>query len=131
LRDVRFSYGAGPSLSGPSYAADAAEAPSKVGEAIAGVSFTVTPGETVALVGQTGAGKSTVVKLIARFYDVTSGSVLVDGVDVRDYDLTEFRHRLGVVPQEAYLFSGTVAGAIAYARPDSSMDDIEGAAGGG
>ncbi|HET6185466.1 MAG TPA: ABC transporter ATP-binding protein, partial [Trebonia sp.] len=88
LRDVRFSYGTGPSLSGPSYAADAAEAPSKAGEAIAGVSFTVTPGETVALVGQTGAGKSTVVKLIARFYDVTSGAVLVDGVDVRDYDLT-------------------------------------------
>ena len=128
LRDVRFSYGAGPSLSGPSYAADAAEAPSKVGEAIAGVSFTVTPGETVALVGQTGAGKSTVVKLIARFYDVTSGSVLVDGVDVRDYDLTEFRHRLGVVPQEAYLFSGTVAEAIAYARPSASDAEIEAAA---
>jgi ATP-binding cassette, subfamily B, bacterial len=128
LRDVRFSYGTGPSLSGPSYAADAAEAPSKVGEAIAGVSFTVTPGETVALVGQTGAGKSTVVKLIARFYDVTSGSVLVDGVDVRDYDLTEFRHRLGVVPQEAYLFSGTVAEAIAYARPSASDAEIEAAA---
>ena len=125
LRDVRFSYGAGPSLSGP---ADAAEAPPKVGEAIAGVSFTVTPGETVALVGQTGAGKSTVVKLIARFYDVTSGSVLVDGVDVRDYDLTEFRHRLGVVPQEAYLFSGTVAEAIAYARPSASDAEIEAAA---
>jgi ATP-binding cassette, subfamily B, bacterial len=128
LRDVRFSYGTGPSLSGPSYAADAAEAPSKVGEAIAGVSFTVTPGETVALVGQTGAGKSTVVKLIARFYDVTSGAVLVDGVDVRDYDLTEFRHRLGVVPQEAYLFSGTVAEAIAYARPSASDAEIEAAA---
>jgi ATP-binding cassette subfamily B protein len=128
LRDVRFSYGTGPSLSGPSYAADAAEAPSKGGEAIAGVSFTVTPGETVALVGQTGAGKSTVVKLIARFYDVTSGAVLVDGVDVRDYDLTEFRHRLGVVPQEAYLFSGTVAEAIAYARPSASDAEIEAAA---
>src|SRR5580700_3505470 len=128
LRDVRFSYGTGPSLSGPSYAADAAEAPSKAGEAIAGVSFTVTPGETVALVGQTGAGKSTVVKLIARFYDVTSGAVLVDGVDVRDYDLTEFRHRLGVVPQEAYLFSGTVAEAIAYARPSASDAEIEAAA---
>ena len=100
----------------------------QVGEAIAGVSFTVTPGETVALVGQTGAGKSTVVKLIARFYDVTSGSVLVDGVDVRDYDLTEFRHRLGVVPQEAYLFSGTVAEAIAYARPSASDAEIEAAA---
>jgi ATP-binding cassette subfamily B protein len=92
------------------------------------VSFTITPGETVALVGQTGAGKSTIVKLMARFYDVTGGAVLVDGVDVRKYDLTEFRHRLGVVPQEAYLFSGTVADAIAYARPDASMDQIEEAA---
>jgi ATP-binding cassette subfamily B protein len=82
----------------------------------------------VALVGQTGAGKSTIVKLIARFYDVTSGAVLVDGVDVRSYDLTEFRHRLGVVPQEAYLFNGTVADAIAYAHPDASMDEIEAAA---
>src|SRR6202044_3995474 len=120
LRDVHFAYATGSELSG-------AEAKA-AGEAIAGVSFTVTPGETVALVGQTGAGKSTVVKLIARFYEVTGGVVLVDGVGVRSYDLTEFRHRLGVVPQEAYLFSGTVADAIAYARPDASMDEIEEAA---
>ena len=125
LRDVRFSYETGASLSG---AAEAAAAPPAGGEAIAGVSFTVSPGESVALVGQTGAGKSTVVKLIARFYDVTSGAVLVDGVDVRDYDLTEFRHRLGVVPQEAYLFSGTVAEAIAYARPSASAAEVEAAA---
>jgi ATP-binding cassette subfamily B protein len=122
LRDVRFSYGAGSTLSGADVDAKTA------GEAIAGVSFTITPGETVALVGQTGAGKSTIVKLAARFYDVTSGAVLVDGVDVRSYDLAEFRHRLGVVPQEAYLFSGTVADAVAYARPDASMDEIEAAA---
>ena len=122
LRDVRFAYGTGSTFDGA--AVDAKTA----GEAIAGVSFTIAPGETVALVGQTGAGKSTIVKLIARFYDVTGGAVLVDGVDVRSYDLTEFHHRLGVVPQEAYLFSGTVADAIAYARPDASMDEIEGAA---
>jgi ATP-binding cassette subfamily B protein len=143
LRDVRFSYGAGPSLSDASAAAgddtgagrdgaggdDAGAAvPSAPGEAIAGVSFTVVPGETVALVGQTGAGKSTIVKLIARFYDVTSGAVLVDGVDVRSYDLTGFRHRLGVVPQEAYLFSGTVAESIAYAQPSASAEEIEAAA---
>ncbi|HEY7264645.1 MAG TPA: ABC transporter ATP-binding protein [Trebonia sp.] len=143
LRDVRFSYGAGPSLSDASAAAgddtgagrdgaggdDAGAAvPSAPGEAIAGVSFTVVPGETVALVGQTGAGKSTIVKLIARFYDVTSGAVLVDGVDVRSYDLTGFRHRLGVVPQEAYLFSGTVAESIAYAQPSASAGEIEAAA---
>jgi ATP-binding cassette subfamily B protein len=124
LRDVHFAYTTGSELSGGP-ASSSAKAP---GEAIAGVSFTVTPGETVALVGQTGAGKSTIVKLMARFYDVTGGSVLVDGVDVRSYDLTSFRHRLGVVPQEAYLFSGTVAEAIAYARPSASDDEVEAAA---
>jgi ATP-binding cassette subfamily B protein len=118
LRDVRFAYGAGSTLDGVDVDAKTSA------EAIAGVSFTITPGETVALVGQTGAGKSTIVKLMARFYDVTGGAVLVDGVDVRSYDLTEFRQRLGVVPQEAYLFSGTVADAIAYARPDAPMEEI-------
>jgi ATP-binding cassette, subfamily B, bacterial len=93
----------------------------------------IAPGETVALVGQTGAGKSTVVKLIARFYDVTSGAVLVDTVDrgtqdVRRLDLAEFRHRLGVVPQEAYLFTGTIRDSIAYARPDASPEEVEAAA---
>jgi ATP-binding cassette subfamily B protein len=122
LRDVRFAYGAGSTLSGADVDAKTA------GEAIGGVSFTIRAGETVALVGQTGAGKSTVVKLIARFYDVTGGAVLVDGVDVREYDLTEFHHRLGVVPQEAYLFNGTVADAIAYARPEASLEEIEYAA---
>jgi len=120
LRDVHFAYATGSELSGGEAKA--------AGEAIAGVSFTVTPGETVALVGQTGAGKSTIVKLMARFYDVTGGAVLVDGVDVRTYDLTEYRQRLGVVPQEAYLFSGSVAEAIAYARPSASDEDVEAAA---
>ncbi|HEY4465611.1 MAG TPA: ABC transporter ATP-binding protein, partial [Streptosporangiaceae bacterium] len=97
-------------------------------DAINGVSLTIEPGETVALVGQTGAGKSTLVKLIARFYDVTGGAVLVDGVDVRDYDLAEYRHRLGVVPQEAYLFAGTVREAIAYGRPEATDAEVEAAA---
>jgi ATP-binding cassette subfamily B protein len=125
LRDVHFAYATGSELSGGGSAAPGAK---PAGEAISGVSFTVTPGETVALVGQTGAGKSTIVKLMARFYDVTGGAVLVDGVDVRNYDLTEYRQRLGVVPQEAYLFSGTVAEAIAYARPSASDAEVEAAA---
>ena len=96
--------------------------------AIDGVSLSIEPGETIALVGQTGAGKSTLVKLIARFYDVTGGAVLVDGTDVRDYDLASYRHRLGVVPQESYLFAGTVRDSIRYARPDASDAEVEAAA---
>jgi ATP-binding cassette, subfamily B, bacterial len=97
-------------------------------EAIAGVSLSIAPGETVALVGQTGAGKSTLVKLIARFYDVTSGSVLIDGTDVREFDLPSYRQQLGVVPQEPYLFAGTVRDAIAYGRPDATDAAVEAAA---
>jgi len=98
-------------------------------EALAGVSLTVAPGETVALVGQTGAGKSTLVKLVARYYDVTGGRVLVDGTDIRDLDLASYRQRLGVVPQEAFLFAGTVREAIAYGRPEASDAQIRAAAG--
>jgi ATP-binding cassette subfamily B protein len=98
------------------------------GKAISGINLTVEPGETVALVGQTGAGKSTLVKLIARFYDATGGQVLVDGTDVRDYDLASYRHQLGIVPQESYLFAGTVRDSIAYARPDASDAEVEAAA---
>jgi ATP-binding cassette subfamily B protein len=97
-------------------------------DALAGVSLSVAPGETVALVGATGAGKSSLVKLLARFYDVTEGQVLVDGVDVRQYDLTAFRQRLGVVPQEPFLFAGTVRDNIAYGRPDASDAEVEAAA---
>ncbi|MGH3302748.1 MAG: ABC transporter ATP-binding protein, partial [Streptosporangiaceae bacterium] len=97
-------------------------------EAIGGVSLSIAPGETVALVGQTGAGKSTLVKLIARFYDVTSGSVVIDGTDVREYDLPGYRQQLGVVPQEQYLFAGTVRDAIAYGRPAATDAEVEAAA---
>jgi ATP-binding cassette, subfamily B, bacterial len=97
-------------------------------DAIDGVSLMIEPGETVAMVGQTGAGKSTLVKLIARFYDVTGGGVFVDGMDVRSLDLASYRHRLGVVPQEAYLFAGTVRDAIAYGRPSASDAEVEAAA---
>jgi ATP-binding cassette subfamily B protein len=95
---------------------------------LAGIDLTIKPGETVALVGQTGAGKSTLVKLIARFYDVTGGQVLIDGTDVRDFDLASYRHQLGIVPQESYLFAGTVRDSIAYARPDASDAEVEAAA---
>ncbi|CAM5442907.1 ATP-binding cassette subfamily B protein [Streptomyces sp. DSM 41037] len=97
-------------------------------EALTGVDLRIAPGETVAFVGETGAGKSTLVKLVARFYDPTSGRVTVDGTDLRDLDLTSYRHRLGVVPQEAYLFEGTVRDAIAYGRPEASDAEVEAAA---
>jgi ATP-binding cassette subfamily B protein len=92
------------------------------------VNLVVRPGETVALVGQTGAGKSTMVKLVARYYDVTSGRLLIDGTDVRELDLSGYRQQLGVVPQEPYLFPGTVRDAIAYGRPDATDAEVEAAA---
>nr|WP_073254303.1 ABC transporter ATP-binding protein [Cryptosporangium aurantiacum] len=94
-------------------------------EALRGVSLTIEPGETVALVGETGAGKSTVLKLLARFYDVTDGAVLVDGVDVRRYRLADYRSRLGVVPQEPHLFTGDVASNVSYGRPASVPAQVE------
>ncbi|WPO73641.1 MULTISPECIES: ABC transporter ATP-binding protein [unclassified Streptomyces] len=97
-------------------------------EALTDVRLRIPAGQTVAFVGETGAGKSTLVKLVARFYDPTSGRVTVDGTDLRSLDLTAYRHRLGVVPQEAYLFEGTVRDAIAYGRPDATDAEVEAAA---
>ncbi|HTK15423.1 MAG TPA: ABC transporter ATP-binding protein [Acidimicrobiia bacterium] len=99
-----------------------------IDEALRGVNLHVAAGETVALVGETGAGKSTVVKLVARFYDSTAGAVRVDGVPVRDYDPVAFHQQLGVVPQEAFLFSGTIRDNIAYGRKDASDAEVEAAA---
>ncbi|MEU3937282.1 ABC transporter ATP-binding protein [Streptomyces sp. NPDC029044] len=112
FEDVHFAYGA----------AGEGEA------ALGGVDLRIPAGQTVAFVGETGAGKSTLVKLVARFYDPTGGRVTVDGSDLRDLDLTSYRHRLGVVPQEAYLFQGTVRDAIAYGRPDATDAEVEAAA---
>ena len=124
LRDMDFSYGAASQGGRPP------QTPPRGDEAkaLSGINLTVEPGETVALVGQTGAGKSTLVKIIARFYDATGGQVLVDATDVREYDLASYRHQLGIVPQESYLFAGTVRDSIAYARPDASDAEVEAAA---
>lgn len=93
-----------------------------------GVSFTIEPGQTVALLGTTGAGKSTIINLIPRFYDVTSGAVLVDGHDVREVTLSSLRSQIGIVLQEALLFSGSVRSNIAYGRPDATLDEVKAAA---
>lgn len=96
--------------------------------ALAGVDLRIPAGQTVAFVGETGAGKSTLVKLVARYYDPTAGRVTADGTDLRELDMTAYRHRLGVVPQEAYLFPGTLRDAIAYGRPEASDAEVEAAA---
>jgi ATP-binding cassette subfamily B protein len=109
LSDVHFRY--------------SAEAP----EALRGVDLTIAAGEMVALVGTTGAGKSTFVKLVARFYDPTTGRVLVEGLDLRTLDLPAYRRQLGYVPQEPFLFAGTIRSNIAYGRPEAGDHEIEAA----
>ena len=109
FRGVEFQYGSGPLI-------------------IPELNLTIPAGQTVALVGQTGAGKSTLAKLIARFYDVTSGSVTLDGVDLRRLTTADLRRNIVMVTQEAFLFSGSVADNIALGRPEASRDEIEAAA---
>jgi len=112
LRDVSFCYDAG----------DGAV------WAIEDLSLQVPPGQTVALVGATGAGKSTIAKLVARFYDPTRGAVLVDGHDLRDVRQDSLRRQLGIVPQEGFLFSGTIGENIGFGRPDATDEEIRAAA---
>ena len=106
---VRFAYGRGP-------------------EVLHGIDLDVPAGTTVALVGHTGAGKSTIAKLIARFYDPTEGRIAIDGVDLRDVRQESLRRQLGIVPQEGFLFAGTVAENIAFGRPGASREEIVAAA---
>ena len=129
--DVSFAYG----VSATTRRQDAAAA--EAGEehceperawALCDVTLHVPPGQTVALVGATGAGKSTIAKLTARFYDPTSGRVLLDGHDLRSVSTASLRSQLGIVPQEAFLFSGTIAENIAFGRVDATQGQIEEAA---
>jgi ATP-binding cassette subfamily B protein len=105
FEDVRFSYGTGP-------------------EVLHGLPLDVPSGTTVALVGHTGAGKSTIAKLLARFYDPTAGRITIDGFDLRDVTQESLRHQLGIVPQEGFLFAGTVTENIAFGRPEAKPDEV-------
>ncbi|MGQ9596788.1 MAG: ABC transporter ATP-binding protein [Thermoproteota archaeon] len=88
------------------------------------VSFKVNPGEKIAILGATGSGKSTLVYLIPRFYDSTSGSILIDGVDIRRFKLTSLRRQIGMVPQDVFLFSGTIRENISFGKPDTSIEEV-------
>jgi ABC-type multidrug transport system fused ATPase/permease subunit len=109
LEDVRFSYRTGP-------------------EVLHGIDLDVPAGTTVAFVGHTGAGKSTIAKLLARFYDPVEGRITVDGIDLRDVTQESLRRQLGIVPQEGFLFAGSISDNIAFGRPDASIEDIRAAA---
>jgi ATP-binding cassette subfamily B protein len=115
LEDVSFSYASDPA--------------SDADWALRDIDLDVPAGQTLALVGETGAGKSTLAKLVARFYDPQQGRVLVDGHDVRDLRSSCLRGQLGIVPQEGFLFSGTVRENIAFGRPDATDEEIRAAAG--
>lgn len=95
---------------------------------IRNVSFTAKPGETVAFIGSTGSGKSTLIQLIPRFYDVTDGQVLVDGIDVRDYKLKDLRQKIGYIPQKAQLFTGTIADNLRFGKDDATKAEMQRAA---
>jgi ATP-binding cassette, subfamily B, multidrug efflux pump len=102
--------------------------PGSARDILAGVTFTAMPGQTVAVLGTTGSGKSTLVNLIPRFYDVTGGAVRVDGTDVRDVTLSSLRSQIGIVLQETRLFSGTVRDNVAFGKPDATDEEIVAAA---
>jgi subfamily B ATP-binding cassette protein MsbA len=98
------------------------------GATLRGVNFSVGAGQTLAIVGRSGAGKTTLVNLLPRFYDVTSGAILIDGRDIRDVTLASLRSQIGIVTQETVLFDDTVAANIAYGRPAATREEIEAAA---
>jgi len=116
--------------SGTSHQDEGMAAPNHAGgrDVLDGITVHVEPGQRVALLGATGSGKSTLVNLIPRFYDASSGSIRIDGVDVRDWDTESLRKRIGVVLQQTTLFSGTIRENIAYGRPDAPLDEVISAA---
>ena len=129
LEDVWFSYGADSARALATESGRRDGGPPEAGEedggwALREIDLYVPAGQTVALVGETGAGKSTLAKLVARFYDPQRGRVLVDGQDVRELRMRALRSQLGIVPQEGFLFSGTVRENIAFGRPDASDDEV-------
>jgi ATP-binding cassette subfamily B protein len=104
------------------------EEPTPEAWALRDIDLTIPPGQTVALVGETGAGKSTIAKLVTRFYDPTEGRVLIDGHDLRSITSHSLRSQMGIVPQEGFLFSGTIRDNIAFAKPDATDEEVATAA---
>lgn len=94
-------------------------------DTLTGIDFKAKPGDTIGIIGGTGSGKSTVVNLIPRFYDVTEGQVMVDGMDVRDYKITDLRDKIGIVPQKAVLFAGTVRSNLAWGKEDATEEEMQ------
>ncbi len=88
------------------------------------ISFTAEPGQTVAFIGSTGCGKTSLVQLIPRMYDVSSGRILIDGVDIREYNIHDLRDKIGFIPQKAQLFTGTITENLRFGNPDASMDEL-------
>ncbi|MAR80083.1 MAG: ABC transporter ATP-binding protein [Acidimicrobiaceae bacterium] len=121
FENVHFTYPSKREESGPG-------ASSQIDEVLSGFNLTIRPGETVAIVGRTGSGKSTIGRLLNRFYDPTSGKILVDGNDIRDVTLDSLRHQIGIVFDEPFLFSSSVAENIAYSNPNASLEEIASAA---
>src|SRR5690606_31997863 len=95
---------------------------------IKNISFEAKAGETTAFIGSTGSGKSTIINLIPRFYDITEGTITIDGVDIKDVTQYELRNRIGYVPQKGILFSGTIESNLKYGKEDASVDDMKEAA---
>ena len=94
-------------------------------DTLTGIDFKAKPGDTIGIIGGTGSGKSSVVNLIPRFYDVTEGQVMVDGMDVRDYKITDLRDKIGIVPQKAVLFAGTVRSNLAWGKEDATEEEMQ------